>query len=218
MQKKLLTILSTALLISPVVADNGAVSANVNLTTDYVWRGVSQTNENPAIQGGFDFSNENGLYIGTWGSNVDFGDVENLELDVYAGWATELNSGLGVDFGIIQYLYFDDSGDIDFNEIYAGLSYSNFSGKLSYDTDNQNTYIEVGYDAELGNDIGLGLHVGNYNFDGGDDYIDYSISLSKSFSGLDYSLSYHDTDIDTGVNAIDTITDGRVVLSIGKSF
>jgi len=213
MQKKILTALSTVLLASSMSANDNPVEANMTLATDYVWRGVSQTDENPAIQGGLDFSADNGFYLGTWGSNVDFGDVENLELDVYAGWATELASGLGIDLGAIRYLYFDNAGDVDFTEIYAGLSHSGFSGKASYDFDNENTYLELGYDTTFGDDIGLGLHVGNYSFDGDGDYTDYSITFSKSYAGLDFGLGYYDTDL-SGVD----VADARVVFSVGKAF
>lgn len=210
MNKKILATLSLTLLTTSLFANDDAVSANVTLATDYVWRGVTQTNENPAIQGGLDWSGDNGFYVGTWGSNVDFGDVENLELDVYAGWSTELSNGLNLDLGIIQYLYFDNAGDVDFNEVYVGLSRSGVSGKLSYDIDNKSRYIELGYDVEIGNEIGLGLHVGNYDFDEVGDYTDYSIAFSKSFNSLDFGLGYYDTDIDG--------LDGRVVFSVGKSF
>jgi len=213
MQKKLLAGLASFLTVSSVMANDNPIEANMTLATDYVWRGISQTDENPAIQGGLDFSADNGFYIGTWGSNVDFGDVENLELDVYLGWGTELASGLGIDLGVIQYLYFDGAGDVDFNEIYAGLSYADVSGKLSYDIDNESTYLELGYDLELANEFGLGLHVGNYSFDGDGDYTDYSLSLSKSYSGLDFGLAYYDTDI-SGVD----IADARVVFSVSKAF
>lgn len=183
------------------------VTANVSLATDYVWRGVSQTDQAPAIQGGFDWSNESGFYIGTWGSNVDFSDSSSLELDVYAGWETELSSGLGLDFGLIQYTYHDDGSDSDFTELYAGLSYSNFSGAVSRDFDNKTTYLEVGYDTTIGQDIGLGLHVGKYT----SDYTDYSVTFSKSYAGLDFGLGYYDTNVDS------YLTDGRFVLSVGKS-
>ncbi len=58
-------------------------SASAALTTDYIWRGVSQTNNDPAIQGSFDLSHESGIYAGVWGSNVEFGDQDtSMELDV----------------------------------------------------------------------------------------------------------------------------------------
>ena len=213
---KPLTLIASTLLLgasfTSVYADE-PVSANISLATDYVWRGVSQTSENPAISGGFDWTPSENFYVGTWASNVDFGGVENIEVDLYGGWATELSNGVGLDFGFIQYLYFDDAADVDFNELYAAVSYNGVSGKLSYDVDNKNTYIEAGYDYELSSGLGLGFHIGNYSFDGGGDYTDYSIGLSGTFKGLDYGLSYYDTDIDDLSEA-----DGRVVLSISRSF
>ena len=213
--KKITLGLSTLLLAASFTSVHAEdpVSANVSLATDYVWRGVSQTLENPAISGGFDWAPSDNFYVGTWASNVDFGDVENIEVDLYGGWATELSSGVSVDIGFIQYLYFDDSADVDFNEIYGGLGFNGFSGKLSYDVDNKNTYIEAGYDYELSSGLGLGFHIGNYDFDEGEGYTDYSISLAGSFKGLDYGLAYIDTDIDDLDEA-----DGRVVLSISRSF
>jgi len=216
-KKTALTLIASSLLVSTgftsVYAEDDSVSANVSIATDYVWRGFSQTLENPAVSGGFDWAPTDNWYVGTWASNVDYGDLANLELDVYGGWATELESGLGIDLGFIQYVYFDHAADYDFNEIYAGLSHSGFSGKLSYDTDNKNTYIEAGYDYELSNGISIGAHIGNYDFDLGGDYTDYSIGVSGSYAGLDYGLTFYDTDVDAVAEA-----DGRVVLSIGKSF
>ena len=58
-----------------------SVSANVALATDYVFRYVSQTSEEPAISGGFDLDTGTGIYLGTWASNVDFGDDATIEVD-----------------------------------------------------------------------------------------------------------------------------------------
>lgn len=233
MQKKLLGALATTLLVSTIAAED-SISANMALATDYVWRGYSQTLENPAIQGGLDWSSESGWYVGTWGSNVDFGDAANLELDLYGGWGTELSNGVGIDLGFIQYLYYDTDADLDFNEIYAGVSYSGISATVSYDPDNKNSYIDLGYEYEFANGIGLGLHVGSYAIDEAsiddngteldltddlitfDDYTDYSITFSKSYAGLDFGLGYYDTSTDLDVE--DKNTDGRVVFSVGKSF
>lgn len=185
-------------------------SANVALTTDYVWRGISQTNEDPAIQGGFDFSAKNGVYLGVWGSNVDFGSVEHMELDLYGGWAGEFN-GLGLDVGVIRYGYFDDANDIDFTEFYVGASYGPFSAKVSNDFDNDNLYYEAGLKFGLPEDATLALHVGRYDFDAGGDYTDYRVGVSKEFGGFGVDLSYYDTDLDG------PLSDGRVVLTVSKS-
>ena len=64
-----------------------AVSANVSFASDYVWRGMTQS-DGPAIQGGFDFEAESGFYAGIWGSNVNFNDGAGSELDYYAVMAS----------------------------------------------------------------------------------------------------------------------------------
>jgi len=78
------------------------VSANVAIQTDYVWRGISQNQEDPSIQGGFDYAHDSGFYAGVWGASVDFGGAESTEFDVYGGWGTELENGLGIDIGVIE--------------------------------------------------------------------------------------------------------------------
>ena len=79
------------------------VSANVAVTSDYVFRGVSQTRERPAISAGVDLTNE-GFYAGAWASNVDFGDSTDAEVDLYAGYRPEV-AGYALDFGVVGYLY-----------------------------------------------------------------------------------------------------------------
>lgn len=194
-------------------ATEAPVSANISIASDYVWRGVSQTLENPAISGGFDWVPAENFYVGVWGSNVDFDAVENMEFDVYGGWTTELDNGLGIDLGFIQYLYFDDTNDVDFNELYAGVSHSGFSGMVSYDPDNKSGYYDLGYEYELDSGISLSAHYGIYDLDGLENYSDYSVGAAASFASLDYGLSYYDTDIDGLAEA-----DSRVVLSISRAF
>ena len=74
------------LLSSSVFADGHSpveFSANVGYFSDYIYRGGSQTQDGPAIQGGFDMAHESGFYLGTWASNVDFGNSANIEIDFY---------------------------------------------------------------------------------------------------------------------------------------
>ena len=73
----------------PVFAES-PISANVALTSNYIFRGQTQNNEDPALQGGFDFEHGSGFYAGVWGSNVDFGGDESTELDFYGGWGLSL--------------------------------------------------------------------------------------------------------------------------------
>ena len=79
------------------------VEFNLALSNDYIWRGMSQTGEDPAASGGFDVSSsEHGAYVGVWGSNVDFGSETNTELDYYFGYADESARGVSFDVGYIS--------------------------------------------------------------------------------------------------------------------
>ena len=100
----------SALLVSPLSAQAGEkigdfdLSVNVGFVSEYSFRGIAQSNENPAVQGAFDVSDDSGLYAGVWGSNVNFNDSDEaqLEVDVYGGYSGEFK-GLSYDVGLIYY-------------------------------------------------------------------------------------------------------------------
>jgi len=100
------------------------VSGSATLTSDYRFRGVSQTDEGMAIQGGFTVSHESGFYVGTWGSNLSgwgtFGGA-NMELDIYAGFAFPVGEGT-LDTGVTWFMYPSGADTTDFAELYAKLS------------------------------------------------------------------------------------------------
>jgi uncharacterized protein (TIGR02001 family) len=241
MMKK--TLLATALLATTSTAALAEISGNVALTTDYVFRGISQTDNDPAIQGGFDYSHESGFYIGTWGSNVDFLEGNDIELDYYAGIGGEMANGIGYDVGVIYYDYpAGDLGagapDAEFVEVYGGLSgtlgAADVSGKISYSPDyfgesGSAYYIDLGAGFGLANDFGLAFHVGYQSIDEApasqagffateeDSYVDWSVGLSKSVGGVDLGLTYTDTNLDS-VDCFDTdICDATVFFSVSKS-
>ncbi len=202
---KVLNAVVCSLLPAAVLADLGG---NVSVTTDYVWRGVSQTLGDPALQAELSFEHDNGFYTGVWGSNVDFfdesdpeadpedDDEADLEVDVWVGFAGESEGGLGWDVGAIAYLFPGANRDVLDNseEFYVGLSYSYFSATVYRDFDNDTTYLDAGTEFELPREIGLGLHVGSFNFDSGTDYVDWKVALSKELAGFGLELSYTDTD------------------------
>ncbi len=208
------------------------VTANMALTTDYVWRGVSQSDSDPAIQGGVDYAHESGAYIGIWGSNVDFdeavADPADLELDLYGGYATEMN-GVGIDVGIITYQYPGTTAALDWTELYLALSYDSFSASINYSDDVFNSsedgiYYNLGYDREIGETgYSVSASVGYYDFDEAvngtgspDSYTDWKLGVSTELAGLGIDLSYYDTDSD-GETLYGTWADERLVLSISKS-
>ncbi len=100
------------------------VSGSAALVSDYRFRGVSQTDEEMAVQGGLTVSHENGLYAGTWASNLagwgQFGG-SNMELDLYAGYAVPIGDAK-LDMGLTWYMYPGGSDKTDFAELYAKLS------------------------------------------------------------------------------------------------
>ena len=97
-------------------------AGNVTLASDYRFRGISQGDRSPAIQGGFDIAAENGLYFGTWASNVTFSGA-SIEMDFYAGWGGEINENTAIDVGVLWYTYPEDDAnpDLDYVEFYASV-------------------------------------------------------------------------------------------------
>ena len=142
--KKTILALSLAAMTLPAMAQKAAepdfsISGNVSLVSDYRFRGISQTDKDPAIQGGFDLAHKSGLYVGTWASNVS-GDWANpsgsLELDVYGGYSGEFKGGIGYDVGYIAYRYPGNKVDPgapknNTEEWYVGVSYGPASYKFS---------------------------------------------------------------------------------------
>ena len=91
-----------------VYADEGIgnFSANVGYFSEYRFRGLDQSGEATAIQGGFDWAHDSGFYLGSWASNIEFNEATSAsEFDLYAGYTKELKNGLNIDLSLIEYLY-----------------------------------------------------------------------------------------------------------------
>ena len=117
------------------------LTANVGLTSQYVYRGITQTAEKPAIQGGADFTHESGFYLGTWGSNISWfsdaapGNSVSMEWDIYGGYRKSIGD-FGYDVGVLQYYYpgryTSGTTKPDTTEVYGAVSYKWLTGKVSY--------------------------------------------------------------------------------------
>jgi len=189
------------------------VSANIAIQSDYVWRGISQNAEEPAIQGGFDYAHESGAYLGIWGSSVDFGGPESTEFDIYAGWGTELENGVGIDLGILEYTYHgqDGASDSNFTEYYGGVTYKGFGATYSIG-DEFDDLIELSYSHDFKAGFSAKAIYGDY-----DAYSYYSFGISAEFQEIGFDISYWNTDINSEID-IDGLADGRVVFTVSKSF
>lgn len=143
----------------------GTFSGNVGLATDYRFRGVSQTAQKPAIQGGIDYALETGyfdtsVYVGTWASNVDFKDTvttnPSLEIDVYGGLKGKLY-GFGWQLGAIGYLYPQGKSNNDLNT----LNYVEVAPALTYDvTDWLSVAVNYNWSPDFFGNTGTGNYIG----------------------------------------------------------
>lgn len=189
--KKTTLALAMGLMISG--AANAALEANIGATSNYLWRGVTQSSDDGAISGGLDYSHDSGLYAGTWVSSLG---GTGSEVDYYAGFSGETES-LGYDVSYIYYQY-DDASLADFAEVYGSVTMSGVTAGIASEvytqggTDLDQTYYSLSSDFELTDGFGLTATAGRYNRDGSDDYThltldvtkdDFTFSLSKAGSG-----------------------------------
>jgi uncharacterized protein (TIGR02001 family) len=222
--KKQLPLLAAVLAGLPIFAQAAeapapdyTLTANVGFASDYRYRGISQTYKEPAIQGGFDFSHKSGVYLGTWASNVESGELagSNMEWDFYGGYNWQVNSDLAVNVGGLYYYYpGKDKTAYGFDpntfEIYVGgtwkwinLKYSYSTTKLFGVTDSSGSgYLEGNVTYPLPADISLNLHYGHQFVAGdiapgtsNDDYSDWKIGASMPVMGFTVGLAYVDTDV-----------------------
>ncbi len=199
----------------PLVAESavpGEFSANVGFVTDYTFRGISQTNNEPAVQGGIDYSYDFGpaaVHAGIWGSNVKFFDA-SAEIDFSLGVGGSIDK-FSWDVTGIYYTYPGASSSLDYNffeiapsvgydfdilAVTAGVNYSPDYFGSSGDA----LYSYASLDIPLGPYFTLGGHVGYQTIDdnaawGTDDYTDWSIGLSTEVAGFGLSATWTDTDL-----------------------
>lgn len=224
----------------PALADGhvpGEFSANVGFTSDYVFRGITQSDEHAAIQGGFDWAHDSGVYLGVWGSNVDFndgGDGGSMELDIYGGYGGDLPfiSGVSYDLGLIYYYYPGADGSQNYDYVEGAIALGTEIGpaalgvSLNYSPEyfgESGTFFYPAASLGFGLPRGFGIDatIGYNDIDdeaafGVPDYVDYSIGLTYSWAGFDLDLRYIDTDL-SDTDCADGC-DGRAVFTISRSF
>ena len=239
--KAMMTAGAAALVMGSAGVNAASYTGNVAVATDYVFRGISQTQERPAIQGGFDAAFDSGFFAGIWASNVDFGTDSSAEMDYYGGYSGTFGcSSCSYKLG---YYYYDYDGDpqFDYQEVAASVTYGGLTVGLNYSWE----YLGEGTTDALGDevefyypyanytyalpwwDVSLALHVGqNLMSDDGvfepdeDQYTDWSVGLSRTFTeigGITLAVTYYDTTVDDlfGVDADDA--EARVVFAASKA-
>ena len=257
MRKSLLTIAVLSALSLPTLSHaEDAVAAttasphtftyNVGLYSQYIFRGLTQTNKDPAVQGGADYTHSSGFYAGAWASNISWLKDSNaynsssLELDLYGGYANTISdTGVGYNIGLLQYVYPGDvvpgnkkaettevSGSLSYKWLAAKLSVVASDGAFGLRNADGSWYAELnGNFPMLDSGITANLHLGRQEFSGQGsnafDYTDWKIGATKSWSnGVNLGAYYTDT---TAKNASYTflaknIGDSAFTVFVQKTF
>ncbi|MCJ7451597.1 MAG: TorF family putative porin [Steroidobacteraceae bacterium] len=219
-------------LLSAVTTANAAdFSATITGTTDYDFRGVTQSAQDPAIQGSLDVAADNGLYAGVWASNIDWGSGDpNVEIDYYAGWGG--GEDITWDLGVAYYTYLGASTS-NYAEYYAGLGWSYFEAKVWYApgyaglSGKNERYFEGNVSYPLPANFGLTAHIGYTNGSaikpafGQSSYMDWSAGVTYSWKHIDMSLLWVDgSDMKTLKNTPDDIfsSEARAIFAISTTF
>ena len=213
-------------------ADGSPFSANVTLTTDYLYRGLSQTDSDPAIQGGFDYTHSSGFFAGLWASNVDFAtnpprnEPRDIEIDYFIGYNRELGAEWSAQATLIRYTYPGADADFhyDYNELLldatfrglvtAGLGYTNDI----FGSDATAVTYELTGRYPLAEHFDLHAGAGYFDLDDLIDeaYLYWNLGVSAFVGQFTLDLGYFDTD-STAERFFGEAAGDRVVLSLSAA-
>ena len=216
MQNNLKAAILAALLLAPAVSfaqeaaaeEESNFSWNVGVVSDYVFRGVSQSNREVALQGGLDYAfGDTGVYAGVWGSTVDYGeyDAPDFETDVYVGYNTDLGEKFNFDVMLIRYMYTGEEngyGSIDYNEIITKFAMDKVATlTIGYTDDYGNsgedaTYANLSNSWDLGRDFSLNAGFGRIFDDTNGSFNDWNVGITKALGGVELGLNYYDTNLE----------------------
>lgn len=202
-------------------AEPYAITGNFGIYSQYIFRGLTQTGQKPAFQGGFDFAHRNGIYLGAWGSNIswlhDLGVVNHggsLEWDLYGGYKYAINDDWGTDVGILYYYYpgsyLPGVTKPDTTEIYVAGSWKWASLKYSHSVDDafgipnskNSWYLDLSANYPINDTLTLNAHVGRQQYKGsnggvnnGDalNYTDWKLGVTWVVAGYNVGAYYTDT-------------------------
>jgi len=214
-----------------------SISGNMGIFSDYRFRGISQTVDQPAIQGGIDYSHKSGFYVGNWNSNVNglvYTDG-SIEMDFYGGYKFGIGP-VGMDVGLLQYYYpgAKTGGEkYDTLEGYVGASWKWFTLKYSYaftdffslQNSDGSGYLDFGFAMELAPKLSINAHLGNQTVKNysASDYSDWKVGVTYDLSGWVLGATYVDTDSDPiyvfkDDGKREDLAKSKVVFSVTKSF
>jgi uncharacterized protein (TIGR02001 family) len=223
-------LIKTLALVTGLLALSGVSQAQFSSTwtavSDYDFRGWSQSDENPALQGSADYAfGDSGFSIGAWASNVKFPGYDgNLELDLYANYVGKINDTFSWTAGITRYNYPGSSATAtkleigEYFEGYAGFNAGNFSFKQWYSNDfydggDSAEYSEANYTQPLGDKFSLAFHAGYAWGDYWDNAETFDFGVQGNYTAGNFTLfaKFTGTDVD---NADDLNAEPRVLVGV----
>ncbi len=217
-----------------------ALSFNVGVTTDYRYRGLSQSRLQPALQGGVDYADKSGFYVGAWGSTIKFikdsGATKGpVELDLYGGYKGAVGD-VAYDLGFLRYEYVGNKlGDVNgyananTSEVYGAVTLGLVTAKYSHSLTNvfgtpnskNSYYLDLSAALDLGNGFTLVPHIGRQmvkNTAAGT-YTDYALTLSKDLGqGLSASIAAVGTDADKVFYTLKDKFNGKSGVTLGLKY
>jgi len=217
-------------------AMSAPLSANGAVTTNYIFRGISQSGGQAAVSAGLDYdlgSMVPGLSVGTWASSIDFGNDGPLELDLYGSYTGNITDMFSYSVGVITYNYPNMPHGVNFNwqEYWGGLTYNfgplSVAGKVFYSPDYTNlstseVYYTGGVTVPIAPWLTFSANVGRTELDHAvtpiiKSYTDWNVSLAATFDAYTVTVGYASTDID-GVYKVTSgpfETDDQFWVSVG---
>lgn len=216
----------------------GPITAGVSLTSDYRFRGVSQSDRDAAVQGWIQYDHASGFFANIWASSIDFNDApvdSNVEVDLSAGYNFKLGGDTNASVRALYYWYADadiQSGDpeYDYWEFAAGLEHSfgnvTVTGDLAYSPDFFNETGDawaltggasvpvLDSFAFFTGGLEASAHVGHQWIDQGVDYLYYDFGATAKWEQFSVDLRWVDTDMNTAECGSVHNCDGGIVLSV----
>ena len=242
--KKILvpTLIASAIAaMAPVVqAQESSLSYNVGVVSDYRYRGISQTRLQPALQGGIDYADKSGFYVGAWGSTIKWikdsgASSGSVEVDLYGGYKGAVGD-VAYDLGFLRYEYAGNKlknvpnyVNANTNEVYGAITYGLFTAKYSHaisdlfgNPNSKNSYyLDLSANFDLGDGYTLTPHVGRQFIKNAPTYTynDYSVTLTKDLgNGLSGSLTLVDTNNDNYLYAPKNKNLGKAGAVVGLKY
>ncbi|XOV78290.1 MAG: TorF family putative porin [Aestuariibacter sp.] len=186
-------------------------SGNAALVSDYLFNGITQTDKEPALQLGVDWTSDSGVYAGLWGANVDYSNGSDTEIDAWAGYSFSVSKSIEMDIGVAFYSYHgsDISDEGNYPEVYVKTSYKDWHFNVWYSNDYFGTeaghviamvnYVyPVSEDKSLTFGIDRSTSLDDERFAWGindDDYIHWQVVFDWQLERYAVSLGLHDTDL-----------------------